>query len=224
MPQNIPLKEIGLFGILLVTGFLFGYIVSPSDASVREQFSALQSDFYELRNENTALLVANARLQSDIEGGRTLHEEVSAMERRREELELWQRELAEREINLSERAVGLQRSEQEFYQTSNMTQQEIGRASQVLQDYDRLMVERERAQRWFLGLLIFVSIGVVVALFGLWRLLREYSSRKHEYSVTAQEMKYRRNMVSSVMSDNGNALGSEDKGKIIGRLTSDSTD
>ncbi len=134
---------------------------------LRSQNEQLATAVATAQAEVTNLKEVNARWQADIASGRSVEEERRALQTRAQELDRREQNVETTEQLLGEREAKLRQSEQEFYEATNLTQQEIGQAKQIQTEYEAMRSARDEAQQLANRWLIFiwgVSIGAFVLL------------------------------------------------------------
>jgi DNA repair exonuclease SbcCD ATPase subunit len=153
-------------------------------ADLRAQNDQLAEAVATAQAEVTNLKEVNARLQADVAGGRSVEEERRALQTRAQELDRreqnittseqkvdqqetkLQQDIETAEQRISEREAKLQQSEKEFYEATNLTQQEIGQAKQIQTEYEAMRQARDEAQKLANRWLVFIW-GVSISAFVL---------------------------------------------------------
>jgi hypothetical protein len=193
-------KLILLLAVLLCI-FVFGGFVAgrffSTDSSVlttlREENEVLKEKLTEAQMMIADLRERNASLSSDIEGGRSIEEEHKALETQKIELDRRDERLTVLEQELSAREANLLKEENEFYQATNMTQQEIGEAKRIIAEYDEMKIARDDAQatasRW-LTYLWLGSAFVLLALLGLAVAVMRHMSISARYRAEMERHKH----------------------------------
>lgn len=152
----------------VVISFVAGRLLSPEAQSLAELKATnnrLTRELARSQEENANLKEANARLQADVEGGRTVEEERRLLEERSQNLDAREERIAATEAQLTAREEKLRQSEQEFFNATNLTQQEIGQAMQIRTEYEAMRQARDEAlqlaNRW---LMFFYGISIAAVL------------------------------------------------------------
>jgi len=209
-----------LIFLLIVFVILFFYWSSSRHAiELRASNSELAAEIVTLRTELTELRAVNARLQADIEGGRTAEEERIGLARRAQELDRRAEYIGSREANLDEREGTLRRREQEFHEATNLTQQDIGRASQVVADYERMREERNAAQALANRWLIFIyalSIGSIALVSTLLIFFMRYRALIEKHRA---ETEIRRRAVDLLRLNASDTLDTNDKQRVLSAVS-----
>lgn len=219
--QRRPIMFLSLLIFLLIVFVILFFYWSSGrhDAELRASNSALAAEIATLRTELTELRAVNARLQADIEGGRTAEEERIALQRRAQELDRRAEYIGSREANLDEREGTLRRREQEFHEATNLTQQDIGRASQVVADYERMREERNAAQALANRWLIFIyalSIGFIALISTLLIIYMRYRALIESHRA---EIEIRRGAVDLLRLTASDTLDTNDKQRILSAVS-----
>ena len=117
-----------LLSIFVSGGFVAGRFFSIDSGALtalREENKVLKEQITEAQNMIADLRERNASLSSDIEDGRSVEEEHKALETQSIELDRREERLTALEQELNAREANLLQEENEFYQVTNLTQQEI---------------------------------------------------------------------------------------------------
>jgi hypothetical protein len=129
-------------------------------------------------------------LQADLEGGRTLEEERQGLQQRRAELDQRGEEIAAKEKQVALREAKVRQGEQEFYEATNMTQQEIGQAKQIQVEYEAMRVARDDAQNlanrwlmfiWGISITAFVVfMAFIIMVMRYWAMIDRYRTEARQ--------------------------------------------
>lgn len=203
----------------LVTGRFLGADTMTA-AELKQQNEQLSAALAVAKEEITDLKEVNARLQADIASGRTVEEERRALETRSKELDRREQNVTASEQLLIEREAKLQQAEKEFYEATNLTQQEIGQAMQIETEYEAMRQSRDDAQKLANQWLMFiwaVSIGAFVLLLVLVILIMRYWSVISRYRAESEQ---RRQIVTLISATLTTAMTDHDKASLVSALSS----
>ncbi len=150
---------------------------------LQEDNAALKAKIDTLQRENTELNVQIARLTVKMPDASRTEEMRKALTKKETELEHFERRLHEREETLRQRELKIETLKREFYESTNMTMQDIGEAKQIKKEYEYMRTAREaadaRANNWLTFfawlLLAFVIAGVVLTIYIL-----KYANRNRQ--------------------------------------------
>ncbi len=166
----------------LIAGPLVGCMGdSEAKGRVKElvrRLAEYQQEKEKLEEERKTLEEENRRLQAQLSAatkGNSLafEEQQRNLDNRAAGLEQKERSIVERERALLEREKDLVQREKEFHEATNMSMADLGEARRIKQEYDRMVEERNAAERsaenwlkvawasWAGFLLVTVGLGVV---------------------------------------------------------------
>ena len=197
------IKVIVALGVVLaifaVGSFVAGRFLGQDTGllvDVQSQNEKLRKDLTSAQSEITKLKQVNAGLQADMAGGRDVEEQREALETRSKELDRREAELAVAENNYTERDATLRQEELEFYEATNLTQQDIGQAKQIQHEYEAMRRERDDARgladRWLMfiwGISIFaflLLLAFVVIIMRYWSTTARYRAETQQRQQAVQ--------------------------------------
>lgn len=161
---------------------------------LQQRLTEKEKKIAELEEKNGKLQEQNTRLQTKVaeytsgtyqkeDEQRVLDDRKAALDSREKNLieresfvenQLLQRraeavsEFKEREDAVNKREISIAKKEQDFYEKSNMTMEDIGEAREIKERYDEMKLEKNeanaKAEKW-LAFVWYVSIGLAVSVF-----------------------------------------------------------
>ena len=164
------------------SGFGLGSFFASDDREdiLAEQLQEQKEQIAKLDRENRKyniqirhLTAENQRLNASRPNGGAVEEIRKALVEREAALQHKENQLNQREDKIRLAEEKIDRQQQEFYQNTNLTMEEIGEAKQIKKEYEYMRVARERAEeranKWLIGIALILAIpalGVIVG--GVW--------------------------------------------------------
>lgn len=169
-----------------------GNVPASPLAAVQAQLDKAEQRIEALETENGELRLENRRLAEKLAattgpGGLNYEHEQKLLDNRKAGLNHLEQQLIERETGIRQRELAIERQQNEFYEKTNMTMEEIGEARQVKKEFENMRAEKDAANaeskgwlKFVWGLTIAVAVLVMAFLVMIFRSISEHMQARRD--------------------------------------------